>query len=249
MTVDSDRVDDWEEFWGEYIEENSLEREVENIVKQYPEFRSLTVSRTEIGDLGYDIESIHDHPDEMLDTAVAGFERYVEKNYPDKNNLSFDNLKIHVMKTAELRWNTSENVEENLNNMVRLDGKIKKIHDDKTHLINATYVCPAGHTTNIKPLRNQRRSINTCGESGCQNGVYFEPNRSHYAKRQKITVEDEELGEIDGWVEGIDRRRLDRLDNDTIKGCAILRAAFDDRSTEFESYLDVHFVASRDGAH
>lgn len=242
MPVDSDHVDEWESFWEEYAEESSTEQIIDNIVKQYPESRSLNVSWNEIAGLGYDVGSIHNHPDKILDTAIAGFEQYIEENYNDENNLSFDNLKIHIMETSDLRRNTSGSVDENLNNMIGLDGNIKTVCDTKTHLINATYICPAGHTTNIKTLGNQRRSINICGESECQNGVYFEPSQSHYAKRQKITVEDKNLGEIDGWIEGQDIHRLDRLDDGTVMGCAILRATFDNHSTEFDPYLDVFYL-------
>ena len=239
---------DWQNFWIDYITDGRRKQNVESLLDRYPRERGLTISYSDVLNVGYDQSTLQSEPDMILRDATKSFKQFVDSEYPSTKREKFKNLKIHISGSVGLKSATRGGVKDNVNSLVRIGGELIDVEDPELYLFDAAFECPDGHITEIEQPLKERRGINTCGESSCQNGAYFVPRKSRYLPRQRAVIKDDEFGENECWIEAGDMLRIQNQNTQDVSGCGISRAEFADSSTSFDTHIEVCYLASQDPA-
>jgi hypothetical protein len=241
MQSDTDLRAAWERYWEAHVADDRRARRLRTVATDYPVKRGLVVSYPDLLEAGVSERALRTRPDATLGAGVETFETFVrDLELDDAWERSFDVLILHVDDLPGGFKPFDENLMSHLNELVQLEVTFEAAPERVSDLMEAAFVCTAGHVTRLHQPGRRRRDIGHCPE--CGDPVYLEERRSLFAEIRRVPVAGPGFEDITAILGGRRWAGLDVAAGDTATVNGVPRADFREDSTHGSAYLDVLHV-------
>jgi hypothetical protein len=228
----------WEGYWDAHYADDRQARRLRAVATDYPVKRGIVVSYPDLLDAGMSERELRTRPDRTLGMGVETFESFVrDLDLDDAWDRSFDVMILHVDDLPGGFKPFDSNLMGHLNELVQLEVTIHGTPERISDLMEAAFVCTAGHVTRIHQPGRRRRDIGHCPE--CGDPVYLEERESLFAEIQRAQVSGDGFDRLTAILGGRRWKGLSLGEGDTGVINAVPRADFREDSTHGSAYLDV----------
>jgi DNA replicative helicase MCM subunit Mcm2 (Cdc46/Mcm family) len=232
----------WLNYWRQYFRNN--ESSLKRVAQEYPVRRGLKVSYSDLVELGIPHRMFRYNPDRVLNRGISAFDDFVdEAEIRGSWERGYNALVPHVVDLPEgFKAHRISYLADHLGELVQLRGTISSATESKADLMEAAFLCPDGHVTRVHQASRHKQTIDTCGESNCQQSVYLEPRESLFCRVQRIYVSGQGFDDTMVILGGITSRYDNISIGDEFIINGIPRAEYSGQMTHGDVFLDGLYI-------